>query len=140
MSVWTVDDPTPRASRELVEAFVASHAEFRHASEVIPIMRRDDPDEGRIASRDLALDEGMRTTYRLRAKRAANREPTYSPDLPRDLDELSTQFDAARDQPMRSWSITLPSALMYVIFELLDDRRVAGCMKTVDQRLLAGRR
>lgn len=106
--------PEPRASREHIEGFVSRHAEFRHASEVLPIMLCDAPDESRIASQHIALNDNLRSTYRLRAKGASTREPVYSPDLLHDLRDLSAQFDAARGA-IAPVVITLPSALTDLI-------------------------
>jgi hypothetical protein len=39
---------------------------------------------------------------------------------------LSIVLVPRRDQPLRFWSIQLPSGICYLVFELIDDRCVAG--------------
>lgn len=117
------------ARPERIRRFLEDHASarFRHAEEVLPLLRRD---ESRVDARDARLDEPLRSIYRVGAKTTARAVP----GLAEDIRELAVQLDAAKDQPLRFWYIELPSGLCYIAFELLDDRRIAGCVKSADPR------
>jgi hypothetical protein len=140
VSPWALPDTRPRASVEQIRRFLDSYGatEFRHAGELVPLMQRDDPDETRITRREYRVDAGLRSIYQRRAMRnpSAPPSPFFPPGLADDLRDLSSQLDAARDQPLCFWDIDLPSGTTYIVFELLDDRRIAGCVKTADQRVV----
>jgi len=140
VSHWVVPEKSPRASADRIKRFVNKYGDttFRHAQEIVPLMRRDDPDETRITVHEFRLYEGLRSIYSFRATRPASSPPSpqYPPGLADDLRDLATQFDAAPDQPLSCWMVRLPSGLCYTIWELLDDRRIAGCVKSADQRVV----
>jgi hypothetical protein len=137
---WNVPDDRERATPERIRAFLDryEHTDFRHGEEFLGLLRRDDLDGSRIHARDAQLDEGLRVIYRIRAKTTAQapKSPFYPPGLADDVRDLSLQLDSARDQPLCSWSVELPSGIGYLLFELLDDQRVAGCVKSADQRVV----
>jgi hypothetical protein len=136
---WKVPDSRPRASPERIRAFCDQYrsADLRHAAELFPLLERNDRDETRISVHDMPLNGNVRSTYRTRAKLGELRTPPPQvPGLDDDLRALAAQLEAAADQPMRHWSVDLPSGIGYVVFELVDDRRIAGVVKVVDQRVV----
>jgi hypothetical protein len=137
---WKVPESSPRVSSERVRRFLESYcsSEFRHREELVPIMQRNDSDVSRIAANDAQLDDHLRSVYRVRAKTTASRpsSPYFPTGLADDVRELVTQLDAAKDQPLRFWHIDLPSGICFIVFELVDDGRVAGCVKSADQRVV----
>jgi hypothetical protein len=141
MTRWKVPDERPRVSPDRIRRFLDDYGAvpFRHAGEVIPLLRRDAADESRTVARDgLYLTEDLRSTYRIRAKTTAMAAPSanYPPGLAGDVREFVAQLDAAKDQPLCSWSIDLPSGICFLAFELLDDRVIAGFVKSADQRVV----
>lgn len=141
MTRWLVEDTRPRATPEQIRNFVERYGDsaLRHAAELIPIMQRDEADESRITVSDVALTEDLRMTYRLRAEHLQNGPvgPRYPPGLAHDVRAFSEQLDTARDQRARWWSVDLPSGIAYLFLELVDDRRIAGAIKSADQRVAA---
>lgn len=127
---------------ERIRQFLESYGsvEFRYAHEVLPLMRRNDPDETRISvgSHGVRLDDSLRSTYRIRVKTTASAPspPFYPPELADAVRELVIQLDSAQDQPLCIWHIRMPSGLCYLVFELLADRRIAACVKSADQRVV----
>jgi hypothetical protein len=136
MTTWKVPQESPRANPERIRRFLDAYGgtEFRHARELLPLMRRDDPDERRVTAHDARLTETLRDTYRIRAKITASAPPSpfYPPGLADDVRDLVVRLDSAKDQPICFWSVDLPSGLCYMVFELLDDGRIAGCVKSAD--------
>src|SRR5689334_12589436 len=104
---------TPRASAERVTLFVDTFGtqQFRHADELVPIMRRNDVNESRITCHEMRLDDSLRGIYRFRAKRLAldPPSPSYPPGLADDVLALADQLDAATDQKIQLWSTLLRS-------------------------------
>jgi hypothetical protein len=137
---WTIPEERPRASPERIRAFVEKYgsAELRHAAELIPIMMRDDPDESRIAVYELSLDPGLRRAYRIRAEHLASSppSPTHPACLAADMQALVRRFAQVKDQQLRLWNTQLPSGIIYMVFELVDDEAIAGCVKSADQRVV----
>jgi len=130
---------TPRASAESVKLFVDTFdmCQFSHADELVPLMRRNDVNEIRITCHEMRLDDRLRRVYRFRANHLASTLPSpyYPPGLADDVRDLADQLDAASDQEIRLWNALLGSGLVYLVFELLDDKRVGGCVKSADQRI-----
>jgi hypothetical protein len=93
---------------------------FWHADEVMPILRRKDPDESTIFLHDESLD----------SLRAFFVYPT-SPDAPPSSKALAEHLHGARDQPIKVWQIALASGPVYLVFELLEDGMLAGCIKSM---------
>jgi hypothetical protein len=56
--------------------------------------------------------------------------------LPADVAALADGLDAAEDQAIRMWHIQLVDGTVFVIFELLRTRALAGVVKTADQRIV----
>lgn len=100
-------------------------------------MQRDDPDESRIVAHVVPLDDGLRSIYRMRANNIVSKphSPNYPIGLADDVRDLVDQLVAAKDQPLRFWNIGLPSGTCYIVFELIDERHIAGCVKSADQRV-----
>lgn len=130
----------PRASAESITSFIDMFGtrKFRHADELVPIMRRGDLHESYITRFELRLDDRLRRIYRGRAKHLAStpRSPYYPPGLADDVCALADQFDEARDQTIQVWNTLLPSGTHYAVFELMDDQSIAGCVKSADQRIV----
>jgi len=134
------DTETPRASAERIKLFIDAFGaqKFCHADELVPIMRRNDFNESCIGCHELRLDDRLRGIYRLRAKHLASAplSPSYPAGLAEDVCALSRQLDEASDQEIQVWRTLLPSGTTYLVFELMDDRRIAGCVKSADQRIV----
>jgi hypothetical protein len=111
---------------------------FRHADELVPIMRRNDPDESFITCHEMRLDDGLRRTYRIRANHldSAPPSPHYPPGLADDLRALASQLDEASDQKLQVWRTLLRSGMVCLVFELMDDEGIAGGVKSSDQRIV----
>lgn len=81
-----------------------------------------------------ALTERLRDTYRVRAKIAWTLQSTVLPRLRVDVASLAKSLEDAKDQPIRFWSLWHQGARVYMVFELLEDARIAGCLDTIDAR------
>ena len=57
--------------------------------------------------------------------------------LARDVGELARALDAAQPQRVRIWSIALPEPTTFDVFELVDDARIAGVVKSIDRHMIA---
>jgi hypothetical protein len=142
---WTLPEDSLRAAPERVSWFIEKFGAsgFRHAGELIPVMRRNDPDESRItimegnSSRPWGLTPWLRKLYRRRADGATSSPPSpaYPTCLADDLQALARSFESARDQPLRIWNTLLPWGIVYMVFELVEDEVIAECVKSADQRI-----
>lgn len=123
-----------RAASERISEFLATYSTFRHASDLRPILTRADPAESLIEIFESArLDDEFRAIYRLRAQHVTTRGFASLAD---DLEELVEGFDRAADQPLRIWrTLVLATGLVYLVFELASDGRIAGCVKSEDRRI-----
>lgn len=139
LSTWP-DMQRPRASAEWIKLFIDMFGtqKFRHADELVPILRRSDLNESYITCSELRLDDQLRRIYRVRAQHLAStpRSPCYPSGLADDVRALADQLDEAGDQTIRVWDTLLPSGTAYLVFELMDDRTVAGCVKSIDRRIV----
>jgi hypothetical protein len=137
---WWPDAQTPRASADRIASFLDTFGtrKFRHADELVPIMRRNDVDESFISCHEMYLDDRLRRLYRLRAGRPASVPPSphHPPGLTDDVRALADQLDVARDQKLQVWSTLLRSGTDYSVFVLMDDADIAGCVKSADQRIV----
>jgi hypothetical protein len=131
---------SPRAPADRVQDFVSSFrsTEFAHSAEVFGIMTRNDESEAHIAVFDGKLDASLRSIYRVRASGLASRppSPTHPHSLTTDVKAVADRFEAAADQAMRTWYLTLPKGTVYVVFELINDHAIAGSIKSADQRVV----
>ena len=111
---------------------------FRHVDELVPIMRRNDFNESYITCHEMCLDDGLRRTYRVRAEHLASAPPSpyYPPGLADDVRALANRLDEVSDQKIQVWSTLLRSGTDYLLFELMDDKGIAGCVKSADQRIV----
>lgn len=129
-----------KTSPDRIQWFIETYGSsgFQHAEELVPIMRRNDPDESKISCHEMQLAEYLRRIYRRRAKHLAESPPSpfYPPSLAADVRALADRFDSARDQPVRIWDTALPSGTVYAAWELVDDQEIAGCVKSADQRIV----
>lgn len=137
---WGGPESTPRASAERIEAFVSKYcdAAFPHSVDVLRLMARNAADESRIAVYELNLNNDLRAIYRQRAALLASR-PTSSPypdSLAQDVGVVAERLDAAPDQPITVWSIELPDGTAFRIFVLAGDGAIAGCVKSIDRRVV----
>jgi hypothetical protein len=125
--------PTELQVTEFVDRYAG--VEFPHAAEVFELFRRRTAKLVRLATYTASLDSMLRENYRYRATRAAASPDADSPSLPADAARLVVRLDAAPDQPIRSWLLSLESGRTYLVFELLDDCQIAGCLETMDRRI-----
>lgn len=121
---------------ETIQRFEHDHSEesFPHAKEVLALLRNYPRGLKNLEVGSGRLNDEVRSTYRLRAEIAAKLQSTRSPSLAEDTAALSRSFDQARDQPLRHWLLLRENGRLYVVFELLDEGRVAGCLDTRDAR------
>src|SRR5262249_23728347 len=112
--------------------------QFRHADELVPIMRRDDVNESFISCHEIRLDDRLRRIYKIRAKHLASAAPSphYPHGLADDVRALSTQLNEASDQGVQIWDTVLRSGTCYLVFVLVADERIAGSVKSADQRIV----
>ena len=105
---------------------------------LVPLMRRNDLNESCITCHDMYLDDRLRGIYQVRAKHLASEPPSpyYPSGLADDVRALASQLDAAGDQSIQVWSTLLRSRTVYLVFELMDDQAIAGCVKSADQRIV----
>jgi hypothetical protein len=140
MTQWLVPEGAPRIDATLVHAFVNRYrgSGFRHESEVLPLLVRDSPDESRITMHVLKRFVEVRQIYRDRAAiaRSAIHVVTARETMAEDLRLLVEQLNEVREQELRLWSVALPDGTVFVLFELAEDQRIAGCAKVADQRVL----
>jgi hypothetical protein len=89
-----------------------------------------------------ASPQDLRSTYRVRAELLASRQlpTTFPATLPIEVRALADALDAADDQSVRIWHLALPSGKVFVVFELVDARRIAGVIESADQRVVAPQR
>ena len=131
---------TPRASAERIKLFIDTFGtrKFRHADELVPIMRRNDLNESCITCHEMYLDDRLRGIYQVRAKHLASAPPSpyYPSGLADDVRALASRLDEASDQNIQVWSTLLRSGTDYLVFELMDDKAIAGCVKSADQRIV----
>jgi hypothetical protein len=113
---------------------------FPHAAEVMSLL--DGETAGiTILSTNASLQD-LRSTYRVRAELLASRQlpTTFPATLPIEVRALADALDAADDQSVRIWHLALPSGKVFVVFELVDARRIAGVIESADQRVVAPQR
>ncbi len=124
---------------ELVEEFLETYegADFPHAVEVREMLRHHAhrvPGLQVIVGR---LTPTKRENYRFRATMAARNPSPLTPNLADDASALVRELDAVADQPLRLWWLPLEGGRLYLVFELLTDSTIAGCLDTLDDRLAA---
>lgn len=117
--------------REFLEIHGAE--DFPHAPEVMALLRDYPRSAAKLEVSTGGLSDRMRMTYRVRADIAANMRSTVSPDLHGDLASLARSLDEAGDQPIRVWRLPRGDGRMYLVFELLEDARIAGCVDAQPQ-------
>lgn len=134
------DGEHERAAAERIKWFIETFGprELRYVDELVPIMRRNDLNESFITCHEMPLNDGFRKIYRNRAKHLKESRPSpyYPPGLADDVGALASQLEEARDQKLRIWSTTLANGISYLVFELVEDAEIAGCVKTADQRIV----
>jgi hypothetical protein len=141
VTAFLLPETRERASPADVRAFLARcrPQDFLHADIVLPLLERDSREECRIhVGRSLPVVQ-LRTTYRIRAKWLAEREvdtSRYPATLARDVAMLADALDAARDQTVLIWDVELPDGTCFGLFELEEEQRLAGCVRSNDQRVI----
>lgn len=113
--------------------------ELLHAETVLPLLERDSKEECRIYVSRRIPAVSLRETYRRRANRLAEREvdtSRYPATLARDVGALADELDAAGDQTVLVWDIQLPDGTIFMLFELEVEQRLAGCVRSNDQRVI----
>ena len=83
----------------------------------------------------------LRISLHVTATASADHTSPAMPDsgpviLAADVRALSDRFDEAPDQELRVWNTLLPSGTVYIVWELVDDKDIAGCVKSADQRIV----
>jgi hypothetical protein len=138
---WPIPESLPRAPAERIEAFVKKYSgsNFAHSVDVLRLMSRNSAEESRISVYDVKLNDGLRSTYRVRADLLASRasSPPYPDSLTQDVGALAERLEAALDQAIAIWSIGLPDGTVFMIFDLVRDGVIAGSVKSVDRRVVA---
>jgi hypothetical protein len=109
---------------------------FPHAAEITKWLRERVPSV-KLHLHEHHLTRDSRAIWRVRA---ADRDvpSTYPATLLEDIRHLADALDAAPDQPCRGWYIALPDGTTYSVIELVADRRIAGAIKSADQRIVGG--
>lgn len=113
---------------------VHSAEDFPYSKEVIALLREYPTNGLRIEMSTGALTDRLRDTYRTRAKIAWTLQSATLPRLRVDVASLAKSLEDAKDQPIRFWSLWHQGARVYMVFELLEDARIAGCLDTIDAR------
>ena len=72
----------------------------------------------------------MVSDHDVRAFLDAYRSEPYPRELPDDVRSLSEQLEASNDRPIRLWNVGLTSGIVFVVYELIDDGRIAGVVKS----------
>lgn len=106
---------------------------FPYAAEVLVLLRDYPRNDVRIETSVGALTDRVRTTYRVRAEIAARVQSPVLPHLRVDLASLAKSFEDAKDQPLRVWRLYRKEARVYLVVELVEDARIAGCLDTIDK-------
>jgi hypothetical protein len=115
---------------------------FRHAPDVLPILAGDRAGTIGVGVRLVPVAE-LRDTYEMRARHLAAKEvsPTYPSTLPGDVRALADALNAAEDdEPVRLWHLALENGTTFSLFELATKGRLAGVVRSADQRVVAPRR
>jgi hypothetical protein len=130
-----VGEATDEQLRYFVDKFGA--LPFPHAHEVLALLRRSEEVTLEVSAGTTV--QSLRDIYRRRAEMLASRPvgPTYPSTLPHDVRVVADALDAAKDQPVRIWHITRKNGQTFIIFELIEDGRLAGVVESADQRIVA---
>ncbi|HEY2365405.1 MAG TPA: hypothetical protein VGH87_03425 [Polyangiaceae bacterium] len=128
--------PSEEEVRDFVTRF--GHVAFPHAAQVLSFLA------GKHAEVTIELSTGanfkeLRSTYRVRATFLATKPlgPTFPRSLPGEVSALADALEAADEQPTRIWRFALPSGKVFIVFELVDARQIAGVVESADQRIVA---
>jgi hypothetical protein len=114
------------------DLFATYGSDFRCAADIRTALT-----DGKIQKIE-ALDNvsilSLRDTYTVRARLAAKRG---SPEARRTLADLSAALDAAADQPVSIYILTVTDGVMFIIYGLSLDKGVAGVLRgdPVDDRI-----
>lgn len=120
----------------MISSFLVSfsHADFPHSEEVVRLLANFKTLAPRVSVSTARVTDEMRSGYRFRAEMAAKNPSSRSPNLAADVLALARTIEEARDQPIRSWWIPVEGGRVYLVFELIEDARIAGCLETYDAR------
>ena len=123
-------------NQELATEFVGKyeHTNFRHAVDVIEVLKDLAAANVRLSVDTAQLNSEMRANYRYRAARSQEFLDDRAPSLGEDASALALCLDSVPDQRIRSWQLQLPDGRIYVVFELLTEARIAGCLSSFDWR------
>jgi hypothetical protein len=124
----------PRPEEQLRELLSSHDTELSYADDIIPRLAAG---EYSVSVVEEARFGDLRRTYRVRAGSLTRRErsgelggtPWVLPTLPAEVRDLSHVLDTAPEQPVRVWDFPLGNGASYVIFELCEERRLAGVLK-----------
>jgi hypothetical protein len=127
-----------------LRAFLATFGQgaFRHASDVLPMLAGERAATVVVSDRLVPVAE-LRGTYQIRAEHLAAKAlpATYPSTLPSDVRAVADALNAAEDeQPVRLWDLALADGTTFTLFELVAKGRLAGVVKSADQRVVAPRR
>jgi hypothetical protein len=113
-----------------------------HSQEVLRALADPQTVWAKLDVHEIPAGCGLQSTYRRRAEHLTAKERDGTLCLPRDngdvapptlaadMRQLSAGLDAARDQPVQVWIVSLLDRTEYLIFVLMEDRRIAGVVKT----------
>jgi hypothetical protein len=145
-----IDAPSDDQLKALLE--LCRSSTIAHSEEVMPLLaepaaakRRGVRIELHAPSPRAGALGHLQSTYRVRAAILSEKErlgtlcePSPSgrilpSTLAADVRELSAAIDSAKEQPFAIWDIVLPDHVCFLIFVLMGDNRIAGCVKTIEE-------
>ncbi|MGD0530313.1 MAG: hypothetical protein ABSE49_34580 [Polyangiaceae bacterium] len=106
---------------------------------MLPILAGKQPATVSVSERLVPVAE-LRQIYERRAKHlAAGTLPaTFPSTLPDDVRALADALNAAEDERgVRIWDLALTDGTSFALFELVANGRLAGVVKSADQRIVA---
>lgn len=124
----------------MIKSFVRRYgdSEFPHSKKVIGLLKNSEGLVFTVRVVTARLNDEMRSNYRFRAEMASRNVSDLAPNLAEDAMALARAVEDADDQPIRSWWVPVETGRGYLVFELLTDERIAGCLETIDAREMPG--
>ncbi len=122
-----------RPSPDQLHAFLKRYAAagFPYSNTIVPLLDRTDA--AKVDLFDGASLTALRVTYRARARLLASRRPPpTTATMAAEVLALSRALDDAREQPVRIWRIAPHAGPSFHVFELAEDRCLAGVVASTD--------
>ena len=126
--------PTADRVKEFLDLY---GSDFAYANDIVAIM--SGPSHAQITVSDAVPLPDLARIYRTRARwltwceQNGKLQPHVLPTLPAEARSLSEALDAASSQTVRLWDVRLTVRISWLIFELREERRIAGVLKTQGQ-------